>query len=51
MNLPSFTGSSTTEDPKNFIEELKKVFDVMHIVCVEKVEMVENQLKSVASTW
>ncbi|KAG5629251.1 hypothetical protein H5410_000968 [Solanum commersonii] len=24
MNPPSFTGSSTTEDPENFIEELKK---------------------------
>ncbi|KAK4717816.1 hypothetical protein R3W88_016154 [Solanum pinnatisectum] len=25
MNPPSFTGSSTTEDPKNFVEELQKV--------------------------
>ncbi|WMV28524.1 hypothetical protein MTR67_021909 [Solanum verrucosum] len=31
MNPPSFTGSSTTEDPENFIEELKKIFDVMHV--------------------
>ncbi|KAH0637918.1 hypothetical protein KY289_037833 [Solanum tuberosum] len=31
MNPPSFMGSSTTEDPENFIEELKKIFDVMHV--------------------
>ncbi|WMV28612.1 hypothetical protein MTR67_021997 [Solanum verrucosum] len=31
MNPPSFTGSSVTENPENFIEELKRVFDVMHV--------------------
>ncbi|XP_015081451.1 uncharacterized protein LOC107025113 [Solanum pennellii] len=28
MNPPSFSGLNTTEDPKNFIEELKNVFEV-----------------------
>ena len=37
MNPPSFTGSSTIEDEDNFVEELKKVFDVMHVTNVEKV--------------
>uniref|UniRef100_M1DFS0 Retrotransposon gag protein n=1 Tax=Solanum tuberosum TaxID=4113 RepID=M1DFS0_SOLTU len=27
MNPPSFTSSVTTEDPENFVEELKKVFE------------------------
>jgi len=35
INTPSFTGSTTTEDPKNFIEELKKVFEVMHVADAE----------------
>ncbi|XP_049375688.1 uncharacterized protein LOC125840757 [Solanum verrucosum] len=36
MNPPSFTGSSTFEDPKNFIEELQKIFDVMHVADTER---------------
>ncbi|XP_049399660.1 uncharacterized protein LOC125863665 [Solanum stenotomum] len=32
MNPPRFIGSSVIEDPKNFIEELKRLFDVMHMV-------------------
>ncbi|KAH0657055.1 hypothetical protein KY285_031937 [Solanum tuberosum] len=51
MNPPSFTGSSTTEDPKNFIEELKRVFDVMHIAGNERVELAAYQMKNVARTW
>ena len=39
MKPPSFSGSSTIEDPENFIEELKKVFDVMHVVDVGRVEL------------
>ncbi|XP_015057550.1 uncharacterized protein LOC107003794 [Solanum pennellii] len=32
INPLSFTGSIVTEDPENFIEELKNIFDVMHVV-------------------
>ena len=39
MNPPSFTGSSTSEDPENFVGELKKVFDVMHVADTERVEL------------
>uniref|UniRef100_A0A0V0GJT7 Putative ovule protein n=1 Tax=Solanum chacoense TaxID=4108 RepID=A0A0V0GJT7_SOLCH len=51
MNPPSFTGSSTTKDPENFIKELNKVFDVMHVADTERVELVAYQLKNVARTW
>ena len=51
MNPPSFTGSSTTEDPENFVEELQKMFEVMHITDVERVELVAYQLKSIVRTW
>ena len=50
MNPPSFIGSSTTMDPKNIVEELKKVLEVMHVVNDERVELDAYQLKSVART-
>jgi len=37
MNPPSFTGSGVTENPENFIEELKRVFEVMHVAESERV--------------
>ncbi|WMV46652.1 hypothetical protein MTR67_040037 [Solanum verrucosum] len=46
MNPPSFTGSSVIEDPKNFVEELQKVFVIMNIADAERVELVSYQLKS-----
>ncbi|KAG5571158.1 hypothetical protein H5410_060924 [Solanum commersonii] len=51
MNPLSFTGSSTTEDLKNFIEELKKVFKVMHVANSERAELVAYPLKNVSRTW
>ncbi|KAH0665107.1 hypothetical protein KY285_026313 [Solanum tuberosum] len=51
MNPPSFTGSSTTEDPEHFIEELLMVFKVMDVADVEQVELGAYQLKSIARTW
>ena len=51
MNPPSFTDSSITEDPENFIEELKKVFDIMPVVDAVRVELATYQLKNVARTW
>ena len=51
MNPPSFSSSSTIEDPKNFMGELKKVFDVMLVVDAERVELTAYQLKNVSRTW
>ena len=51
MNPLSFIGSNTNEDPENFIEEVKKVFEVMHVVDVERVELAAYQLKGVYRTW
>ncbi|WMV54661.1 hypothetical protein MTR67_048046 [Solanum verrucosum] len=48
MNPPDFASSSVTEDPENFMEELQKVFEVMHIADVERVELVAYQLKGVS---
>ncbi|KAH0757858.1 hypothetical protein KY290_021351 [Solanum tuberosum] len=51
MNPPSFMGSSTTEDPEHFIEELKKNFDVMHVADTDRVELAAYQLKDIARAW
>ena len=40
MNPPSLIGSRTTEDPENFVEEIKKIFGVMHFIDAERVELV-----------
>ena len=29
MNLPEFLGSQTNEDPNNFLDEIKKIFEVI----------------------
>ena len=47
MNSTRFTGSSVTEDPNNLMEELQKVFKVMHMIDVERVELVAPKLKGV----
>ena len=51
MNPQNFTASSTTEDLESFIEELKKVFDVMQVADAERVDLAAYQLKNVATTW
>ena len=48
---PGFTSSTTIEDPKKFMEELKKVFEVMHVADSERVELASYQLIGVARTW
>ncbi|WMV14455.1 hypothetical protein MTR67_007840, partial [Solanum verrucosum] len=51
MNPPNFTGSSISENSENFIEELKMVFDVMHVAESERVELAAYQLRGVARIW
>ena len=51
MNTPSLTRSNTGEDPENFTEELKKVYEAMHVFDAERFELATYQLKSVARIW
>ncbi|XP_049391455.1 uncharacterized protein LOC125855803 [Solanum stenotomum] len=51
MNRLSFTGSSTTEDPENFSEELKKVFEVIHIADTELVELAGRAEDAPPASW
>lgn len=45
MNPPSFTSSSVTEDPESFVEDLQKVFEIMHV------KLDTYQMKGVARIW
>ncbi|XP_049394601.1 uncharacterized protein LOC125858861 [Solanum stenotomum] len=51
MNPPSFTGLSVTEDLENFVEENKNVFEIIHVVDDERVELVAYQMKGVYRIW
>ncbi|WMV32495.1 hypothetical protein MTR67_025880 [Solanum verrucosum] len=51
INPQEFNGSNVNKDPVNFVEELQKVFGVMHVDDVERVELVAYQLKGVARIW
>ena len=51
MNPPSFTSLSTIEDSENFVEKLKNVFDVMHLIDTEELEIDAYQLKNVSMMW
>ena len=45
MNPLSFMCSITTKDPEYFVEELNKVFDVMHVADTERVDLAAYELK------
>ena len=47
MNPPEFLGSQTNEDPHNFLEEIKKIFEVLQVTGNDRVELALYQLKDV----
>ena len=51
MNPPKFTGTKVEEDPQVFVDEMEKIFKVMHVDEVEGVELATYQLKDVANQW
>ncbi|XP_075076654.1 uncharacterized protein LOC142163281 [Nicotiana tabacum] len=51
MKPPVFTGSKKDEDPQNFIDEVQKIFRVMHATDTEAAELAAYQLKYVANVW
>ena len=51
MNPPEFLGSQTDEDPQNFLDEIKKIFEVMQVTGNDRVELASYQLKDVAHIW
>lgn len=51
MNHSNLTSSSVTEDPQMFIKKMKRVYNVMHVVKVEIVELDAYQMKGVSTIW
>ncbi|WMV49983.1 hypothetical protein MTR67_043368 [Solanum verrucosum] len=51
MNSSEFVGSRVGEDPRNFINEVKKILEVMQVTGNESVELGSYQLKDVAHIW
>ena len=51
MNPPCFTSSSTIEDLENIVRKLKKVFNLMHVIGVKRVDLAAYQLKNMARIW
>ena len=39
MNPPEFLGLQTNEDPQNFLDEIKKIFEVMQVTRNNRVEL------------
>ena len=48
MNPPFFTGSKTSEDPHDFVDEVHKILVTMGVRDTEKPELASYQLKDVA---
>ncbi|KAH0761174.1 hypothetical protein KY290_017247 [Solanum tuberosum] len=51
MNPPKFLGSQVGEDPQNFIDEVKKIFEVMQVTGNDRVEFASYQLEDVPHIW
>ncbi|XP_069146887.1 uncharacterized protein [Solanum lycopersicum] len=51
MNSPEFLGSEANEDPQNFLDEIKKIFEVMQVTGNDRVELASYQLKDLAHIW
>ena len=41
----------TNENPQNFLDEIKKVFEVMQVTGNDLVELTSYQLKDVVQIW
>nr|XP_009803823.1 PREDICTED: uncharacterized protein LOC104249145 [Nicotiana sylvestris] len=48
---PLFTGSSSTENPQDFIDEMYRVLRVIHAFVTEAVELAYFQLRDVVVLW
>ena len=51
MDPPTFTGSDLNEDPQDFIDQIQRALDVMHIMGRETVKLVAYRFKGEAIYW
>ncbi|KAF3645942.1 putative organic cation/carnitine transporter 7-like [Capsicum annuum] len=51
MSPPTFTGSKFKENPQYFIDEMEKIFCVIHSTNMKGVEFADYQLKDMSFQW
>ncbi len=51
MNPPEFYGSKVGEDPQMYLDEVRKITQIMHVTEEESVELAAYWMKDVAYDW
>lgn len=51
MNPSEFMGLKVSEDPQNFLDDIKKILEVVQVTGNDRAELGSNQLKDVAHIW
>ncbi|WMV45714.1 hypothetical protein MTR67_039099 [Solanum verrucosum] len=51
LDPPSFTGTNPNENPQDFIDQIQRTFEVMHVSGKEALELAAYRLKGVAILW
>ncbi len=51
MNAQCFVDSSIIKDLENFIKELKKIFEVMNVANIDRIELASYHLNNVSRSW
>ncbi|XP_049391587.1 uncharacterized protein LOC125856027 [Solanum stenotomum] len=51
LDPPSFTGSDPKEDPQDFIDQIQRTLDVMHVSGKEAVELATYRLRGMPILW
>ncbi|KAK4706616.1 hypothetical protein R3W88_033828 [Solanum pinnatisectum] len=51
LNPPKFTGTDSREYPQHFVDQLHRIFIVMHASATELVGLIPFQLRDVAVLW
>ena len=51
MNPTEFYGSKSDEDPRLFLEEVRKITQVMHVSGEHSMELATYKLKDLAYDW
>ena len=51
INSHELLGSQTNEDPQNFLDKIRKIFEVMQVTRNDRLELASYRLKDVAHNW
>ena len=51
MNPTEFLGSQANEDPRNFLDDMKTIFEVIQVIRNDRVDLASYQLKDVSHIW